>query len=171
MRLLRTAAVTALLALGLSGCLRPLYGSPEFNGLNAQQSLAGVAVNIRGERLAHYLRNELEFNLRGGNPTNAPMRYNLTVDTNSRTGGVVVDRISGIAENASLIIEAKYRLTETGKTAVVTEGTATEVISYERSIQRFANVRAARDAEIQGAKQLADQIRSRVASFLATGNK
>jgi hypothetical protein len=41
-------------------------------------------------------------------------------------------------------------------------------VSYERSIQRFANTRAARDSEILAARQLADQIRSRVAAFLAT---
>ncbi len=160
--------VAAVMALGLAGCLRPLYGSPEFNGLSAQQGLAGVAVDVQGERLAHYLRNELEFALRGGNPSSAPTRHTLTVTTNTRTAGAIVDRISGVAEGASLFIEATYVLRETGQTKAVTEGKATAVVSYERSLQRFANTRAARDAEIQGARQLADQIRSRVATFLAT---
>jgi LPS-assembly lipoprotein len=40
--------------------------------------------------------------------------------------------------------------------------------SYDRFPQRFASVRAARDAEIRVAKLLADQIRTRVAAHLAT---
>jgi LPS-assembly lipoprotein len=168
MAFLRTAVIAGVLALGLAGCFRPLYGSPEFNGLMAQQGLAGVGIDVKGERLAHYIRNELEFNLRGGNPTAAPLKYTLTVSALSRTGGAIVDRVSGAAESAALFIDANYRLTEVGKTAVVTEGSTTVAVSYDRSQQRFANTRAARDAEIQGARQLADQIRSRIASFLAT---
>jgi LPS-assembly lipoprotein len=168
MRLVRNGMLAGALALGLAGCFRPLYGSAEFGGLNAQQGLAGVQVSVQGERLAHYLRNELEFNLRGGNPTDAGTRYVLVVTAASRTGGAIVDRISGAAESAALFIDAKYTLTEPGKSKPVNEGSATAVVSYERSLQRFANTRAARDAEIQGARQLADQIRSRVASFLAT---
>jgi LPS-assembly lipoprotein len=167
----RTTALIGLMALSLTGCLRPLYGSAEFNGLNAQAGLAGVAVNVQGERLAHYLRNELEFGLRGGNPGGAATRYTLVVIAQSRTGGATIDRLSGVAENAALFIDAKYTLMEPGKTQPVTEGVANVVVSYDRSQQRFANVRAARDAEIQGARQLADQIRNRVASFLATGNR
>jgi LPS-assembly lipoprotein len=168
MAVLRNAVLAGVAALALGGCFRPLYGSAEFNGLQAQQGLAGVAVNIQGERLAHYLRNELEFNLRGGNPSAAPVRYTLSINAASRTGGAIIDRIAGVAESATLFIDARYVLVEPGRTTPLTEGTATVVVSYDRSLQRFANTRAARDAEIQGARQLADQIRTRVASYLAT---
>jgi LPS-assembly lipoprotein len=39
--------------------------------------------------------------------------------------------------------------------------------SYDRTSQRFANIRAARDAEIRDAKVLADQIKTRLAVALA----
>ena len=39
--------------------------------------------------------------------------------------------------------------------------------SYDRTSQRFANIRAARDAEIRDAKALADQIRTRIMAALA----
>ncbi len=167
MSLSRNALIAGVLALGLAGCFRPLYGSQEFNGLSAQQGLASVAVEVRGERLEHYLRNELEFNLRGGNPTSGPTRYTLTVSATTRTSSAIVDRLAGVAESAALFIDARYQLREPGKTTPVTEGTASVAVSYDRSIQRFANVRAVRDAEILGARQLADQIRSRVALFVA----
>ncbi len=164
----RQAALAGLLAIGLAGCLRPLYGSPEFNGAGAQAGLAGVAINVQGERLAHYIRNELEFNLRGGDPTPAQRRYELAITTVSRTAGPIVDRVAGVAESAVVTIEARYALKEIGKSPTLNEGTAVANVSYDRSAQRFANIRAARDAEIQAARILADQIRSRVASYLAT---
>ena len=47
--------------------------------------------------------------------------------------------------------------------AFSTASTAT----YDRSIQRFASQRAARDAEIRLSKVLADQIKTRIASVLS----
>lgn len=162
------AVVAGVLALGLAGCFRPLYGSPEFNGAQAQVGLAGVTVKLDGDRLAHYVRNELEFNLRGGNPAETPRTMELAVSVKNSTFGAIVDRIGGTAESAVLILEAKYTLKEIGKSPVLTEGTAFANVSYDRSLQRFANTRAARDAEIQGARVLADQIRGRVGAYLAT---
>jgi LPS-assembly lipoprotein len=39
--------------------------------------------------------------------------------------------------------------------------------SYDRSSQRFANIRAARDAEIRDTRVLAEQIKTRLAADLA----
>jgi LPS-assembly lipoprotein len=174
---LQTALVIGALALGLGGCLRPLYGSAEYNGLNIQRALAGVRVTVQGDRLQHYLRNELEFGLRGGNPVpgalpgkaaDTVMPYSLVVHAGQRVNSAVVDRLSGVAESATMVLEATYTLTETGKSGTLETGTATVIISYDRSQQRFASVRAARDAEIQGAKQMAEQIKTRVAAYLAS---
>jgi LPS-assembly lipoprotein len=165
---LRHALVVGTLALGLAGCLRPLYGTAENNGLGIQQSLAGVSIDVQGERLQHYLRNELEFGLRGGNPAVGASRYKLTVRVSQRVNAAIVDRVTGSAEGATMTLEATYTLTETGKATSLETGNATVLVSYDRSQQRFASVRAARDAEIQGAKQLADQIKTRVAAYLAS---
>ncbi|MGL4637958.1 MAG: LPS assembly lipoprotein LptE [Beijerinckiaceae bacterium] len=166
---LRSAFVVSILAIGLSGCIRPLYGTAENNGLDIQQSLSNVSITVDGDRMQHYLRNELEFGLRGGNaPSSTGTQYRLTVNARQRVAATVIDRISGAAETATMILEATYTLTETGKPAVLETGTSTVVVSYDRSQQRFASVRAARDAEIQGARQMADQIKTRVAAYLAS---
>jgi LPS-assembly lipoprotein len=170
-RMLKNIAIAGLLAFGLAGCFRPLYGAPEFNGAQAQAGLAGVNVTIQSteaDRLAHYVRNELEFNLRGGDAAVVPRRYDLTVVIVGRNAAAVVDRVAGVAESAVMTFDARFVLKETGKSATLNEGRAFANVSYDRSQQRFANTRAARDAEIQGARVLADQIRSRVAAFLAT---
>jgi LPS-assembly lipoprotein len=53
---------------------------------------------------------------------------------------------------------------------VVTQGTATGTTSYDRFPQRFANVRAARDAEIRLAKLLAEQVKTRLAATLSASS-
>jgi LPS-assembly lipoprotein len=154
---LLSALVISTLALGLGGCIRPLYGTAEYNGLSLQQSLAGVSISVQGDRLQHYLRNELEFGLRGGNPApETGTRYRLEVNAKQRVNSAVIDRITGNAEAATMVLEATYSLTEIGKSGTLETGNSTVIISYDRSQQRFATVRAARDAEIQGAKQMAD---------------
>jgi LPS-assembly lipoprotein len=168
-RALKSTFAICILALGLGGCFRPLYGTAEFNGLSVQQSLANVSITVAGDRMQHYLRNELEFGLRGGNTAQASeKRYNLVVAARQRVSSAVVDRVSGAAEGATMILEATYTLTEAGKGTVLETGDSTVIVSYDRSQQRFASVRAARDAEIQGARQMADQIRTRVAAYLAS---
>ena len=156
-----------LSAIALTGCLRPLYGSAEYGGLSVQEGLAGVEVDIKGERLAHYLRNELEFQLRGGDPKEAPFRYKLVVNAKTATNTAIIDRVAGVAETATLALDATYSLTPITGGKVSTDGTARALVSYDRSQQRFATIRAARDAEIQGARQLAEQIRTRIAAYLA----
>jgi LPS-assembly lipoprotein len=167
-RFVRSAAIVSLLAIGLGGCFRPLYGSAEFGGLAVQQGLAGVSVDISGERMAHYIRNELEFSLRGGDPTVAPVTHRLLVTARQNTAAAVVDRLTGTAESGYMTISAKYWLYPKDKTKAETEGDASVLVSYDRSQQRLATTRAARDAEIQGAKQLAEQIKTRVAAFMAS---
>ncbi len=168
LRSFRSITLVGVLALGLGGCLRPLYGTAEFGGLAVQQGLAGVSIDLQGERLAHYLRNELEFGLRGGNPDVAPLTHKLRIVATQRTAAAVVDRLTGAAESGYMTLTAKYWLFPNGKSVAETEGEAVALVSYDRSQQRFATIRAARDAEIQGAKQLAEQIKTRVAAHMAS---
>ncbi len=62
----------------------------------------------------------------------------------------------------------KYALEDLSGTKIISEGVATSTATYDRSIQRFASLRAARDAEIRLAKVLAEQIKTRIASVLVT---
>jgi LPS-assembly lipoprotein len=167
-KLLRATAIAVVLGLGLGGCLRPLYGTAEYGGLAVNEPLKGVKIELQGERLAHYLRNELEFNLRGGDPGPAPATYRLAIYAQQTTQTAIVDRITGFAETASMQIDAKFSLFANGKPAPLTEGDARVVVGYDRSQQRFASIRSARDAEITGARQMAEQIRTRVAAYLAS---
>jgi len=169
LRHLRNAMLVGLLAASAGGCLRPLYGSQEYGGLAVQQGLSGIKIELDGQRLAHYLRNELEFGLRGGDPDSTTMKYRLAITASQRTDAAIVDRVTGQAEAGYMTITARYALYNMDKPArKLTEGDARVLVSYDRYQQRFATIRAARDAEIQGAKQLAEQIKTRVATYLVS---
>jgi LPS-assembly lipoprotein len=158
---------TAGLALALGACFRPLYG-PQAAGGSVAELLADTEVEVTGDRLAHYLKNEIEFQLTGGTVTPAPKRYKLTVWPTERLDTIIIDRTGG-ADAATLTVDARYSLSEKGKPAPVTSGEVRASASYERSGQRFASVRAARDAQIRNAKLISEQIKTRLALALSGG--
>jgi LPS-assembly lipoprotein len=61
---------------------------------------------------------------------------------------------------------ATFNLTRIDSGAVLYAGSATSAAVYDRTLQSYANLRAARDAEIRIARALADEIELRVAAAL-----
>ena len=163
-------ALAAGLAFGLSACFRPLYG-PTASGESMQSALASVQVDEvttaqDQERLGHYLRSELIFGLDGsGQP--GPKRYRLKLQSSESVQTPIVSSTTARAEAGTLIGTVRYSLETLDGARVINEGVATSTATYDRSIQRFASLRAARDAEIRLAKVLADQIKTRIASVMA----
>jgi LPS-assembly lipoprotein len=168
----RLAAV-AVMAFGLGGCLAPLHG-PTASGVSMRDAFASIEVApvnapIGQERLTHFLRSELVFDLDGsGQPS--PKRYKLAIGAAERVATPIVDTVTGRAAAATLVADATYTLTSLDGTRTLTTGKATASASYDRFPQRFANVRAARDAEMRVAKLLSEQIKTRLAAALATGS-
>ncbi|WP_375466159.1 LPS assembly lipoprotein LptE [uncultured Methylobacterium sp.] len=163
-------ACVAALALNLSACFHPLYG-PTASGASMSALLAGIQVDDIAmardqERIGHYLRSELIFALDGsGQP--APKRYRLKMQGSEAVQTPIVSTQTGRAEAGTIVASVKYSLENLDGTKIVTEGVATSTATYDRSVQRFASLRAARDAEIRLASVLADQIKTRLASVLA----
>ena len=160
-RLLRVSG--AALAVSLSGCIQPLYAP--IDGVDVAAELRAVAIEPVPERLGHYLHQELvlAFDGTGGG---TPPKYTLLVTAKERVLTPLVDTFSGRADSATVAGDAAYKLVPLGGGEPITAGVARSNANYDRSSQRFANIRAARDAEIRLAKALADQIRTRVAAAL-----
>jgi LPS-assembly lipoprotein len=160
-----------LVAGAVSGCLRPLYG-PTASGERLQTVLAQIEVDrVRAApnkaHITHQLRSELIFDLDGsGSPP--PKRYKLQVNVRDHLGGAIVDSLTGRSLSATLNVDAEYTLTNLDGSQTIAKGTASASASYERSAQRFAGVRAARDAEIRAAKLVSEQIKTRLAAALVS---
>jgi len=67
-----------------------------------------------------------------------------------------------------LVATATWKVTRIGTGEVVSSGTNSVRAPYERSSQRFATVRAARDAQIRAAKNLATIVRGQIAADLTS---
>lgn len=169
----------AVLAAGLvgvaaivGGCLRPLYGNVAAGvpgGGNVKDVLRAIEVEPIPELIGHYLRNELVFDLNGSGQ-DVPKRFSLNVSVKEAVDVTVVDTTSGRADSATLIFTATWSLTSiTDKTSVFS-GESFARVTYDRSSQRFATLRASREARIRGAKVLSGMIRDRLAASLVTGS-
>ena len=77
-------------------------------------------------------------------------------------GGLIVNLRSLTSDAAAVTLTATYTLVEIQGGRQVTTGRRPRPPPMTDPQQRFANVRAARDAEIRAANVLADQIRTRL---------
>ncbi len=161
---LRAALVSLTLGVSLAGCFQPMYGGP--SGQALVQDFQAIKVEPIPERIGHYLANDLIFALNGTGSTVQP-RYRLVVNVKQRVQAPLVDTVSGRATSGMLLVDADYRLLPIAGGPPIASGVAFTTASYDRTSQRFANLRAARDAEIRSARSLADQIRTRLATDLS----
>ena len=67
-----------------------------------------------------------------------------------------------------LVATVSWKLVRLGSGEVVSTGTNSVRVPYERSSQRFATVRAARDAQIRAAKNLATIVRGQIAADITS---
>ena len=173
----RLAGVACLGGLA-AGCFQPLYGEHSLTNSPAiGPALAGVDVNqipapsgSSEARVAVEVRNQLLFDLTGGAAPPTPT-HRLAVRMSSNRMSVIVDVNSGRPDVEDYGLNVNYTLTEikTGK-PVITGNTFARV-SYDipGQAQRFARARGLRDAENRAAKLIADNIRTRLASFFVAG--
>src|SRR5205814_347289 len=120
-------------------------------------------------RVAVELQNALIFELTGGSGTLSPT-HRLKVGMSTSRSAIIVDALTGRVEAEITGINASYTLVDlaTGR-AVVSGSTFSRVGSeYPGQQQRFARARARLDAEDRAAKVIAENIRSRLTSYLAT---
>jgi LPS-assembly lipoprotein len=162
-RLSRFGLVFATI-LPIMGCFKPMYGGVE--GAALQNELQAIAIDPIPDRTGHYLANELRFLLNGTGSDVRP-KYRLQITLRERVQASLVDSTSQRASAGSIIIDADYKLIPAQGGKPVAQGVAFTFASYDRSSQRFANIRAARDAEIRDARVLAEQIKTRLAADLA----
>jgi LPS-assembly lipoprotein len=164
-------AAAFLLPLATAGCIHPLYG-PSPSGGTVQNDLAAIVIDKVPDRFGHYLVQELGFDLDGSGTGSVTPRYRLSIKTTETVSGSIVSTLNGTATLATIYGTAAFKLTpiDSDEPVLLTDSAAATA-SYNRNEQRFASVRAARDAEIRVAEQLAEQIRNRIAAKFATAPK
>lgn len=163
------AAVLAVAALA-GGCFQPLYSdyTTSTMGGSVKTALRGIEIpEIKG-LIGHYFRNELVYELDGSGDPDAPRTSKLQASVAESVEVVTVDYANGRADSAVLVATITWSLTQNGTGKVLASGTNSVRVPYERSSQRFATVRAARDAQVRAAKNLAAIVKGQIAADLTS---
>jgi LPS-assembly lipoprotein len=173
----QAAAAFAIAAL-VGGCFQPLYGERSPTGGPAlREQLSAVDIEqinapkgTDESRLAVEIRNALLFDLTGGSGS-APPSHRLKISIASTRASIIVDIQTSRPDIENYGINATYSLTEIASGKVVVTGQTFARVSYDipGQEQRFARQRGLRDAESRAAKVIAENIRSRLASYFVAG--
>jgi LPS-assembly lipoprotein len=177
----RFARIFVALALaGLTaGCFQPLYAErPTPTGATGiADRLSGIDVSSidapSGSRLSRVsvgVRNELIYDLTGGAGGTSPT-HRLNVRLTATQLQVIVDINTARPDINNYGIDAVYTLTDIATGKPVAKGQTFARVSYNipGQQQRFAGERGLRDAEDRAAKEIAENIRNRLASYFAAG--
>lgn len=177
-RQLARFAMTVAIAGLAAGCFQPLYASRSITGGSAvAEQLRGVELApiptqnaSPAQRIAAELRNALIFELTGGAPAGAPT-HRLSLSLVPVAQQVIVDITTSRPDVEQTGVNATYSLTEIATGKVVLTGQTFSRVSYDNpgQEQRFARARGRRDAENRATKVIAEDIRSRLASYFIAG--
>src|SRR6185295_5095966 len=168
---LRIGAVLALGALN-AACFQPLYATRSVSGgTPLGTALAQVQVeHIDAPNGTPESRIAVDFEMNGGGGLISPT-HRLKVRMGVGRSSIITDVATGRVLSEITGIDATFTLTElaTGKAVMQARTFARVSSDYPGQQQRFARVRARLDAEDRAAKVIAENVRTRVASFFVAG--
>ncbi|MGE0745067.1 MAG: LPS assembly lipoprotein LptE [Rhodospirillales bacterium] len=150
-------------ALSLGGCgFRPLYGeraaAPEIG-----EKLADVGVDIIPDRSGQILRNELLDRMTPRGAPGAPAYHLGVALTESRQEFAI--RQDETATRSNVIFSARFALRRASDNQVIHGGIAVVRNSYDLLQNKFATLSAEEDARTRALRQLAEEIRTRLAIY------
>jgi LPS-assembly lipoprotein len=160
---LRRLVLLGCLGLGLSACgFRPLY-QVRSSTAGAPSDLSSVEVAPAQNRLTQQVRNNLLERLtpRGSSST----RYVLSLGVSEQETGVLVTR-SDTVTRYNLVVTTGYVLVDKTTNTQVLKGQVNSIAAYNVVQNDFSNLTAEQAARANAARELADQIRERLAAYL-----
>lgn len=164
-----------LFAVPLAGCIQPLYAqrtpvataaTGSLPATDVAAALAAVEIVPISGRVGQKVRNELIFMMRGGGEA-APRTTRLVIQVTPSLQTPIVDPQSDLSLVDVASVDASFSLQRPVTAETLTSGTAMGRASFSHTRQRFATIRAQRDAEDRAARQVAQQIYARIASHFA----
>ena len=156
------AAAPALAACG-NGGFRPLYGETP-SGAGLQERLRQLDVAAIPGRVGQRIRNDLIFQSSGGELLPPTHRLEVAITESVLTTLVKID---GDSLGQIYAIQASFKLINIRDKKVVLHGTSYGRAGFERFQSIYSNVRARDDAENRAARTVADDLKTRVATYLS----
>ena len=157
-----------LLLLGavlLQGCgYQPLYATRD-DGSSVSQDLASVSVEMQSTRVGQLVRNEIVRSIRPAGGA-APDRYVLKL-ASTGDSQTLVDTSDTVHRRLAYNLTTDFQLIDISSQKPIFSGRAFSRVPYDRLNASFTNVQARVNAEEQAAQQVGQEVRLRVAAFLA----
>jgi len=172
----RFLAVAALASL-TAGCFQPMYAEHTDGTPGLREKLMGVELppvnkpnSSRDARLGVAIRNALAFKLYG-NATGTAPTHRLEIRFNTGRSDLMTDANTGLPTSENYSLDAQFNLIDNATNKSVMTGTTFSHLSYDipGSYQRFSRERALRDAEDRACQEVAENIKTRLASFFFAG--
>ncbi len=161
---IKSFALVGLLA--LSGCgFQPLYATRN-DGSSVSQQLSEVSVKPQTTRVGQLVRNEIVRSTRPAG-TQAEDRFYLRLQAKGSTQGLI-NTSDTVYRRLSYNLNTRFQLVDSASNEVIFSGRAFSRVPYDRLDASFSNVQARVNAEEQAAKQVGQEIRTRLAAFLAS---
>lgn len=168
MRRVLAAAIMLALIVSVSACqVRPLYLTADGTAaITPDLQSIEITIDSREDDARQALMRELVFALRDGGSL-LEERYALSILLTKRTQRVAVEEFEDVPNAFFVELVATFTLFDNQTRRTLLTGTSFSNSSYDFSSQRFANIRAERDADQRAAGVIALDIRTRLASYFA----
>ena len=156
----------------LAACsFQPLYSSTSVDGYGegVQEKLKKIDIAKVPGRVGQKLRNELVYGTTGGGQA-LPSEYRLELAIKESESSVNV-RTDGDARGRIYQLRANFKLVHKGTNKEMFKGSSLKRALFDTGDSEtsiFANERAVIDAEGRAARELAEEIKTRLAAYLAT---
>lgn len=156
--------VSPLLGACSEGGFRPLYG-PSASGAHVQDRLAQIDYAPIPGRVGQRIRNDLIFaSTGGGDPL--PPQFKVEIAIKESVTSLLV-KTTGEASSQVYNLEASFRVIDLKSKKQMFEGKSYARAAFERYESIYANIRAKEDAENRAARQMADELKVRLAAFMS----
>ncbi len=169
MRCLRVGTIALVALFGLQACnnLRPLYGT---NGVDQESSVVTELSNIQipepKNRLQQLIRNNL-ISTMSPPGQEGDGSYTLVLVPQSDEFDLVIQRNTDVSRR-SYRLKVAFSLRDGSSGRKIYSGSTFSEVSYDKITSEFANLQAKTNAEERAARQVSQDIRTRLAAYFAT---
>ena len=151
--------------LSLTGCgYKPLYSSSN-DGLGVVAALSSISIQEPESRAGQLVRNSLLSSIRPAGVAQENL-YKLVLNPELAQSTLVENKIPGI-KRMRLRLTVSYQLIETGSGSEVNSGKTFSTVSYDIIREPVADLQAELNATTRAAREVAADIHTRLAAFMA----
>ena len=156
--------------LSLAGCgYKPLYSSGS-DGRGVVASLSSISIQETESRAGQLVRNSLLSSIRPAG-TSQENLYKLVLSPQLTQSTLVEQTLPGL-KRVRLRLTVSYQLIETGSDSEVNSGKTFSAVSYDVIREPVADLQAESNATSRAAKEVAADIHTRLAAYMASrGNQ